>query len=172
MGLKRTLAMTSLAVLSLLSTAPAAMAQESLVDRPAELRIGACDSLGDLVMPLAHLVVTLGDPQGQTAATPVEQSATVVPYTVTNLLAANHVVTVQKSPEQPDVLVACGVVGGTRNPDGTLAIGMLAVNDSGLSGIAYFTPNPGFDNTLITILLVTNDATTSDVSTSEPTEAS
>ncbi len=168
----RTVAVAALALLSLLLPVPAVMAQQAEVDRPAELRTGSCSSLGDLVMPLAHLVVSLGDPQGQASATPVEQSATVVPYTVTNLLAADHVVTVLKSPEQPEVMVACGVVGGTRNPDGTLAIGMLGVNDSGLSGIAYFTPNPGFDNTLITILLVTDGAATTGDSTSEPAAGS
>jgi hypothetical protein len=55
-------------------------------------------------------------------------------------------------------MVACGEIGGTLNPDGTLAIGMRSMNGSGLSGIAYFTPNPGFDNILITILLVSDGA--------------
>jgi hypothetical protein len=125
------------------------------IDRPAELRTGTCIDLGELVASLSHLMVSPGDLQGQSSATPVEQSGTVVPYTVPVLLDANHVVVVQKSPLEPTI-VACGEVGGALNPDGTLAIGMLSANDSGLSGIAYFTPNPGFDNTLITILLVSD----------------
>ena len=64
----------------------------------------------------------------------------------------------QKSIAEPDVIVACGDVGGTRNPDGTLAVGMVGMNGSGLSGIVYFTPNQGFDNILITILLVGGEA--------------
>ena len=40
------------------------------------------------------------------------------------------------------------------NPDGTLAIGMLGMNGSGLSGVAYFTPIDTVGSTLVTILLV------------------
>lgn len=153
MPLRMWVALIGLTAMTLLS-APVAAAQAEMVNRPSELRKGTCASPGDVVMVLANLVVTLGDPQGQSGATPVEQSGTVVPYIVDDLLAENHVVTVQKSPEERDTLVACGEVGGTLNPDGTLASGMRGMNGSGLSGIAYFTPNPGFDNTLITILLV------------------
>jgi hypothetical protein len=143
-----------LAAMALLLAPPAVAAQPTMIDRPAELREGTCASPGDLVMSLANLVFALGDPQGQTGAAPVEQSGTVVPYTVPQLLTAAHIVTVLESPEQ-NTIVACGEVGGSLNPDGTLASGMLGMNGSGLSGVVYFTPNPGFDNTLITILLVT-----------------
>jgi hypothetical protein len=160
-------ATVGLAALALSSITATALAQPAPVDRPAELRTGACDSPGELVVSLAHLVVTLGDPQGQTGAQPVEQSGTVVPYTVTDLLDANHIVTVLESP-QVDLLVACGEIGGTLNPDGTLAVGMRSMNGSGLSGVAYFTPNPGFDNTLITILLVGDGSAEADSSVAEP----
>jgi hypothetical protein len=51
-------------------------------------------------------------------------------------------------------VVACGHIGGALNPDGTLAVGMLGTNGSGLSGVAYFTPIDTFSNTLVTVLLV------------------
>jgi hypothetical protein len=35
---------------------------------------------------------------------------------------------------------------------------MRAMNDSGLSGVAYFTPIDTFANTLVTILLVNDEA--------------
>ena len=138
------------------------LAQPAAVDRPAALHAGACDSLGDVVVALANLVVTTGDAQGQTLATPVEQSGTVVSFAVSDFLASDHAVVVQESPGVSTV-VACGEVGGALNPDGTLAVGMRPMNASGLSGIAYFTPIDTFSNTLVTILLVDNNATTTAV---------
>ena len=139
------------------AAAPATLAQPAAVDRPAEVRGGTCDSLGEVMTTLAHLVITVGDPQGQLAATPVEQSGTVVPFAVADFLASDHAVVVQRSPQE-SALVACGEVGGALNPDGTLAVGMRAMNGSGLSGVAYFTPIDTFANTLVTILLVDNSA--------------
>jgi hypothetical protein len=133
--------------------APSTLAQTSSVDRPAELLAGTCGSLGEVVVPLANLVITSGDLQGQTSATPVEQSGTVVQFAIADFLASNHVVVVRESPAVSTV-VACGDIGGALNPDGTLAVGMQAMNGSGLSGVAYFTPIDTFSNTLVTVLLV------------------
>ena len=130
-----------------------ALAQTSAVDRPAELRAGTCGSLGEVVVPLANLVITSGDLQGRTGATPVEQSGTVVQFAIADFLASDHVVVVRESPAV-NTVVACGDVGGALNPDGTLAVGMLGMNGSGLSGVAYFTPIDTFANTLVTVLLV------------------
>ena len=135
-----------------LVAAPPALAQTS-VDRPAELRGGTCDSLGEVIVPLANLVFASGDLQGQTGATPVEQSGTVVQFAIADFLSSNHIVVVQESPAVSTV-VACGHIGGALNPDGTLAVGMQAMNGSGLSGVAYFTPIDTFSNTLVTVLLV------------------
>jgi hypothetical protein len=76
---------------------------------------------------------------------------------VSDFLGSDHSVVVQESPGISTV-VACGEVGGALNPDGTLAVGMRAMNDSGLSGVAYFTPIDTFANTLVTILLVNDEA--------------
>jgi hypothetical protein len=152
------------------ATTPAAFAQTAAIDRPAAIRGGTCASLGEEVASLAHLVVTAGDPQGQSGATPVEQSGTVVSFGVADFLSSDHAVVVQESPEESAVLVACGEIGGTLNPDGTLAVGMRAMNDSGLSGVAYFTPIDTFQNTLVTILLVDNSATTVEVDAGEATD--
>jgi hypothetical protein len=157
MPLKSILAVVAV-IGSLVFSATASLAQSAGTDRPSELRTGTCAAPGELVTTLSNLVVTEGDPQGQSTAMPVEQSGTIVPGSVSTLLETNHIVTVQKSTSEPDIMVACGEVGGTRNPDGTLAVGMIGLNGSGLSGIAYFTPNQGFDNILITILLVGGEA--------------
>jgi hypothetical protein len=134
-------------------TTPSTLAQATSVDRPAELRGGTCDSLGEVVVPLANLVFASGDLQGMTGATPVEQSGTVVQFAIADFLTSNHVVVVRESPAVSTV-VACGHIGGALNPDGTLAVGMLGMNGSGLSGVAYFTPIDTFANTLVTVLLV------------------
>ncbi len=159
MQLRPMLAALGLVVIAAAAAAPA-VAQTMPVDRPAEVRGGTCGSLGGVVTTLAHLVITAGDPQGQTGAMPVEQSGTVVPFAVADFLAADHAVVVQKSPQESTVLVACGEIGGALNPDGTLAVGMRGMGGSGLSGVAYFTPIDTFQNTLVTILLVDDEGTT------------
>ena len=151
MRLRLWLVILSFAVVAV--TAPSALAQTSSVDRPAELLAGTCGSLGEVVVPLANLVITSGELQGQTGATPVEQSGTVVQFGIADFLASDHVVVVRESPAVSTV-VACGDIGGALNPDGTLAVGMLGMNGSGLSGVAYFTPIDTFANTLVTVLLV------------------
>lgn len=154
--------LTLLILVIVAATTPPTLAQSTAVDRPAELHAGSCSSLADVVVPLAHLVITEGDLQGQTGATPVEQSGTVVDFAVADFLVADHAVVVRESPEA-STIVACGDIGGALNPDGTLAVGMLGMNGSGLSGVAYFTPIDTFGNTLVTVLLV-NDSETVTVS--------
>lgn len=146
-------------------------AQVLAVDRPAELRLGTCAEMGELVHSLSNLMLTSGDLLGQENATPVEQSFTIVPFTVSQLVETNHVVAVQASPESSEV-VACGEIGGVMNPDGTLAAGMRSMNGSGLSGVAYFTPNPGYESSLVTILLVSEDAPAADPAAGGATELS
>lgn len=146
-----------LSFVAVAATTPATLAQVSSVDRPAELLAGTCGSPGAVVAPLANLVITSGDLQGQTSATPVEQSGTVVQFAIADFLASNHVVVVRESPTVSTV-VACGDIGGALNPDGTLAVGMVGMNGSGLSGVAYFTPIDTVGSTLVTILLVGGDS--------------
>ena len=153
MPLRSLLAIVIVILALITATTPATLAQMAPVDRPAELRGGTCSGLGDVVVPLANLVITAGDLQGQMGATPVEQSGTVVQFAIADFLASDHVAVVRESP-QDSTVVACGDIGGAMNPDGTLAVGMLGVNGSGLSGVAYFTPIDTFANTLVTILLV------------------
>ena len=66
------------------STVPA-FAQDAAGLRPAEIRLGACSSAGDVVAPLNAAAVPDGDQYGQSDATAVEQSATVVPVLLPDL---------------------------------------------------------------------------------------
>lgn len=152
---------------SIALSVPAARAQPAVVDRPAEIRGGTCASPGASVVTLANVVLTAGDPLGQSGATPVEQSGTVVPYTLSDFLAAAHAIVVKQSPEVSDV-VACGEIGGAVNPDGTLGVGLRGVEGSGVSGVAYFTPIDTFENVLVTILLVSEGGAMETTVASDP----
>lgn len=129
-------------------------AQETATQRPAEIRTGTCAALGDTIAPLAAVAVPSGDAQGQAGATPAGQSVTEVPVLMADLLASGHAVVVQESLEAPGTLVACGEIGGTLAADGTLAVGINAIEGSRIDGTAYFAPTLSEDGTVVTLLLV------------------
>lgn len=132
-------------------------AQDTL-QRPAELRSGSCASIGDSVAPLENVVAPGGDEVGPAGATPVEQSVTVVPLLLPDLLAGGFVVVVDKSTDEPGTPAACGVVGGPLAEDGTLAVGINPMDGSRLDGVAYFSPKRDDSGTTVTLLLVDNRA--------------
>ncbi|MGH2617822.1 MAG: hypothetical protein ACRDJC_21545, partial [Thermomicrobiales bacterium] len=115
-------------VFSLSSGGAAALAQEPAAQHPADIRAGSCASLGEAVVPLASLTVPAGDPQGQPGTAPVEQSVTVVPMLLADMLANGHALAVHTSPDQVGALVACGDIGGPLTTDGTLAVGLAEMN--------------------------------------------
>jgi len=131
---------------------------QDVVQRPAEIRSGTCASIGDAVTPLENVVAPAGDEIGPTGATPVEQSVTVVPQLLPDLLAGGFIVVVDKSTEEPGTPAACGVVGGMLAEDGTLAVGINPMEGSRLDGVAYFTPKRDDSGTTVTLLLVDNRA--------------
>lgn len=132
-------------------------AQDAL-QRPAEIRSGSCASIGDPVTPLENVVAPGGDEAGPEGATPVEQSVTVVPLLLPDLLAGGYVVVVDKSTDEPGTPAACGVVGGMLAEDGTLAVGISPLEGSRLDGVAYFSPKRDDSGTTVTLLLVDNRA--------------
>lgn len=142
-----------LVIATLIPGLPSASAQEVGAERPAEIRLGACAGAGDVVSPLASLIVPAGDVQGQAGAMPVEQSVTVVPVLLADLLGNAHMIVVYASPQESTAPVACGDIGGALSPDGTLAVGLGATNGSKLDGVAYFAPSPDGDGTIVTVLV-------------------
>lgn len=135
------------------SFAAPALAQGG-AQRPAEIRLGSCAGAGEVVTPLTTVAAPAGDPLGQSGAIPVAQSATVAPLPLAAFLDAPHVVVVYASPQEVDVPVACGDIGGALGADGTLAVGLNPVNGSKLDGVAYFAPTPAGDATTVTLLLM------------------
>jgi hypothetical protein len=129
---------------------------QDTVQRPAEIRSGSCTSIGDAIVPLENVVAPGGDEVGPEGATPVEQSVTVVPQLLPDLIAGGFIVVVDKSVDEPGTPAACGVVGGVVAEDGTLAVGISPMEGSRLDGVAYFSPKRDDGGTTVTLLLVDN----------------
>jgi hypothetical protein len=145
-----------------------APAEDAPLQRPADIRLGTCASLGQVVAPLSALTVPSGEKQGQTDATPVEQSVTEVPVLLSGLLASSHVVLIQKSTDEAGTPVACGEIGGALSDEGDLAVALNPVEGSKLSGVAYFAPKRSDDGTTVTLLVVDERGTRRGGETSGP----
>lgn len=113
------------------------------VGRPAHIHAGTCAELDPTpLVPLTDVAIPTGTAAGTEAVTQVEVSVTTVPMDLATILADDHAINVHLSPEEADVYVACGEIGGIALDDlGSLAIGLREQNESGLSGIAFLTPN-------------------------------
>ena len=136
------------AVVALLGVVPievAAAAQAEPADRQAQIRAGTCEAVdaGEVVAALAAVSAPAGDSAGPAAATRAQSSYTEVPLGLPALLASDHAITVSSDPDDPEATVACGEIGGPRDAQGALAIGLRPVGDSGIAGIAYLAPTPG-----------------------------
>jgi hypothetical protein len=133
----------------------------------AHIHKGECGRL--VPSPLATLA-DVAAPATAAGAHPVmvsqPTSERVVYLTLDELVSDTHAVAVHY-PEEiirdaglllADSYVACGEVGGTRLPDGSLAIALHEQNASGYVGIAHLVPNPDAEDqmlmTLVTIYLV------------------
>jgi len=79
-------------------------------------------------------------------------STTQVDLPLSDILAAEHAITVDLSPEQAEIYIACGAIGGTPDANGDLFIGLREQNDSGVSGIAWL--HDGGDGATTTVTLV------------------
>jgi hypothetical protein len=140
-------------VASSLGTAGGVHAQDASAQHPADIRAGSCAGLGEVVVPLTSTVVPQGEAQGQDGATPVEQSASTIPMLLDDLLATGHALAVYASPEQAGAPIACGEIGGALASDGSLAVGLNAMNESKSSGVAFFLPQDDGSTTVIVLLV-------------------
>ena len=162
MHLWRSLSSIATGTLLVAASISSTLAQDASVQRAAEIRVGSCDALGDVVAPLVPLSAPGGDIQGQTGATPVEQSATQVPIPLENLLAKDHVVIAHTAPQEVFAPVSCGPIGGAFNDQGALVVGLDAMNGSRINGVAYVLPMPETGSTVVTLLLTPRNATEGD----------
>ena len=111
--------------------------------RPAHIHEGTCDDLDpNPLFPLSNVVTPEGDAAGPEEALQAEISVSTVAVDLATILAADHAINVHLSPEEADVYIACGEIGGVAlDAAGSLAIGLRELNDSGFSGVAYLTPS-------------------------------
>jgi uncharacterized cupredoxin-like copper-binding protein len=117
-------------------------AEEAPPGRPAHIHAGTCDTLDpNPAFPLTNVAGVTGTASGPAAATPVETSFTTVAVDLATLLASENAINVHLSPEEADVYIACGEIGGVLDGAGALSIGLRQQNDSGFSGIAFLSPN-------------------------------
>jgi plastocyanin len=116
-------------------------AAPAVAGRPAHIHNGDCVDLGDIVAPLTDLTEPAGQTEGQAnRAIAAESSFTNVPLTLDAMLAADHAVNVHLSADQIGTYIACGELGGVRDANGALTIGLRELNDSGFTGIAFLAP--------------------------------
>jgi hypothetical protein len=123
--------------------------------RPAHIHSGSCakGQLGDIVQPLTSLTKSQGPSQGQNAAVAAETSFTNVPLTLDQILAADHAINIHRSQDKIQDYIACGEIGGTIDPNGSLVIGLKEQNNSGFTGIAVLTPNADGVSTDVSVFI-------------------
>lgn len=116
---------------------------------PAHIHAGSCDSLGEVVFPLADLAMPAAD-EGS-GVIPIATSVTVVDASLAQILSAPHAVNVHESYEAIGNYIACGNIGGS--PVGAdLVVGLGEMNGSGFSGVVWLRDN-GDGTTTVTVFL-------------------
>jgi hypothetical protein len=172
MRLRAWLGVVALLVAGCRGVSPA-LAQEPTPQHAAEIRLGSCAGLGETAAALTPLAEPAGDRYGQPDATPVQQSVTVVPQALMDLIAAGSAVVVYDSPDQSGSFMACGDVGGVLGAGGSLTVGLNPFAGTPLTGTATLAPTAPGDGTLVTVLMVDTpparerrDEPASDVATS------
>jgi hypothetical protein len=128
-------------LLAIAAFAAPAAAQDTAESLIVHIHAGACDAPGEIVAPLTELTSATGERAGSDAATSAATSYSAVPLSLDTLLASPHVIDVHRATDE--VRVACGEIGGARDGNGALSIGLRPTNASGSSGIAYLGPLPG-----------------------------
>ena len=109
---------------------------------PAHIHSGSCETLGDVVYPLADVGMEAeGEAVGSSAAIPVDGSVTTVEAPLADIVGAEHAINVHESQENISNYIACGDIGGTMMGESDLSIGLGELNDSGYSGVAWLHDN-------------------------------
>jgi hypothetical protein len=106
-----------------------------------------------LASPVAEGSPEAGASMGSAMAIEGGHSTTNVPLALADILAAEHAINVHLSPENPEVYVACGAIGGEPDANGDLFIGLREQNGSGISGIAWLHDNGDGASTTVTVMV-------------------
>ena len=142
---------------------------------PAHIHSGTCETLGDVVFPLADVMSSMpaagmdmdmatpmagmdmaspmaGGMMGAASAIPAMMSVTTVDASIETILSAEHAINVHESADAIQNYVACGALGGTPDAGNNLVVGLAELNNSGVSGVAWLHGNDD-DTTTVTIFL-------------------
>lgn len=118
---------------------------------PAAIYSGGCDEPGALVADLTPAAVPVGEPVGREDAVTAAQSRTSLDVPLADLAEAGWSLFVA-DPKNPNVDLACGSIGGVFDGSGSLVVGLIPIDDSGVSGIGYLSPSAaGTDLSLFVI---------------------
>lgn len=118
-----------------------------------------CDASGS-DQPVAELNATRlpeGAPVGLEGAVPVATGFTVVEIPLDDIIAGNHVLAVFDE-DDPELMIACGPVGGVLDSNGALTIGLLPVEDSGVTGVAYLSEQDNVAATGVSLFVMQEEA--------------
>ena len=114
---------------------------------PAHVHRGACDRLRlDPHFVLTDLTLPESEYAGSRLATRVEMSYSVVDLSLEELMTVRYSITLHEDRDAHNDDLVCGEIGGVRDANGGLAIGLREVDDSGHAGIAYLSPDPADPN--------------------------
>lgn len=128
-------------------------ATAAMPPRPVHIHTGNCNELGEVVHPLTDLSAPEGDQVGQRRASAAQYSYTSVPVTLDALLADNFAINAHLSAEEIGTYIACGEIGGVLGADGSLAIGLREVDNSGFAGVAFLTPGTDGASTGVSVFV-------------------
>lgn len=130
---------------------PALAAQVEDAPHPAHIHSGTCETLGEVVVPLADVAPLGSDSVGPESAIPIKTSTTRIEMPLQAIIDGGHAINIHKSADEIDTYIACGAVGGIIGDD-NLVIGLGELNDSGHSGVAVLETDG--DATNVTVYLV------------------
>jgi hypothetical protein len=162
--LRRTLGVVVLVASSLATFGPAVVAQAD-GSHPARIQAGACPGVGAVVAALGDISAAglvdgvssaSATPVGLGSAVPVATSVTTIPVALADLVTTGHSLVVTRSASDPAV-IACGDIGGRTLGTADLPIGLGAIGDSGLTGVASL-HDVGNGTTTVTAYLVSGGA--------------
>lgn len=147
---------------------------------PNHIHSGTCETLGEVVVPLATLqygsadaspiaspVSGLATPvtgmvgmMGGSSVVPVAAATTQVPLALSDILAAEHAINLHDpaDPSDPNLYLACGAIGGSPDAQGNLFVGLQETNDSGFSGVAWLLDDGSGSGTTVTVFLADSGA--------------
>lgn len=135
----------TISMVTLLTVANVAAAQDEPGTMGAAIREGACNVDGPVVARLSSVssefmsdgVATAGAlPVGSDSAIPVAASITTIPLDLADMVAAEHSIAVLADESAGASVVACGDIGGRTLGERELPVALVAVDGSAVAGVA------------------------------------